>query len=495
MDFVSEMNKILQMELEQFKEFIQKKLEEDKNYLEKLFWLPNSSQMTVLNYLVEQYSEPKVGVDDTNKDLLAKIDFILHKAKDVNVGEPLHQAIIAGKISLALHLLGVDENNFTPNESEKTDVLSILSKVRKKIEESFNHVKRYFFDVDKRDGYGRTLLSLALDAKRKELLIAILARNPIVHATTLRSSAYVPFQPIHQAVVLDYAEGITLLASVGAQLTNPLGSMRDTPVILAARLGKINALAALLELPTQSLSLESENNHLFEDKQTGHTAVEELCERMSNENDKADALRGIAMLICRGAEPPRNEKMRTLLSSNRVAFLKAVSTYLADKPQLVDAFVERCHLRESALHNIVYADHSWGSSIRHLFGVPSEAALIVEELVTRKYSDPSFASENVSSLSTTATENLRSERNPLKLYAEFVRRYTQAYDSQMITNRWSTMRWMIAEGNCDWDTVLRYSKNHPTSRTRIVLNEMFNPIPRVHEDIESQQNSPRVVLK
>ncbi|MGQ7463101.1 Dot/Icm T4SS effector AnkC/LegA12, partial [Streptococcus suis] len=95
-------------------------------------------------------------------------------------------------------------NNFTPEESEKTDVLSILSKVRKKIEESFNHVKRCFFDVDKRDGYGRTLLSLALDTKRQELLIAILARNPIVHATTLRSSAYVPFQPIHQAVVLDY---------------------------------------------------------------------------------------------------------------------------------------------------------------------------------------------------------------------------------------------------------------------------------------------------
>lgn len=97
MDFVSEMNKILQMELEQFKEFIQKKLEEDKNYLEKLFWLPNGSQMTVLNYLIEQYSEPKLGIDDANRDLLAKIDFVLHEAKDVNVGEPLHQAIVAGK--------------------------------------------------------------------------------------------------------------------------------------------------------------------------------------------------------------------------------------------------------------------------------------------------------------------------------------------------------------------------------------------------------------
>lgn len=76
--------------------------------------------------------------------------------------------------------------------------------------------------MDKRDGYGRTLLSLALDAKRQELLIAILARNPIVHATTLRSSAYVPFQPIHQAVVLDYA-GHYLISQHGGAIDKSPG--------------------------------------------------------------------------------------------------------------------------------------------------------------------------------------------------------------------------------------------------------------------------------
>lgn len=493
MDFVSEMNEILGLELDQFKKFIQKKLEENENYLEELFWVPNGSQMTVLNYLIEQYQEPKEGMEP-DKELIARIDFVLNSTKDANVGEPLHQAIAARKIHLALHLLGVDEISFTPREGEKTDVLSVLSEVRKKIEKVLESLKRYFFDMDRRDDYGRTLLSLSLDTKRTELLIAILARKPTIHARTLRTSTRVAFQPIHQAIVLDYAEGITLLAGMGAQLTNPLGSMKDTPVILAARLGKINALEALLALPVERLSLEVENNHLFEDKQTGHNAVEELCERMINDKGKAEALRGIAMLICHGAEPPRNETMRNLLRSERVSFLKAVSNYLVDKPQLVDSFVNRCHLRESALHNIVYADHSWGSSIRHLFGTPSEAAFIVEELVTRKYSDPSYVHENVSSLATTATENLQSEKNPLKLYAEFVRRYTQAYDSQMITNRWSTMRWMIAEGNCDWDTVVRYSRNHPTSRTRIVLNEMFNPIPRVHDDIDTQHNPVRNVM-
>ncbi|KGP63056.1 ankyrin [Legionella norrlandica] len=494
MDFISEMNEALKLDFIQFKEFIQKKLEENKNYLEQLFWLSDGSQMTVLNYLIYQYHDPKDGVEEPDKDHVAKIDFVLKSAKDANVGEPLHQAIAAGKLHLALHLLGVDEDSLAPKESGKADILDIFSKIAKKVEITIDGLKSYFFDMNKRDSKGRTVLSLALDTKSTELLIAILARKPIIHAATLHTSARVPFQPIHQAVVLDYVDGVTLLANQGAQLTNPLGSMKDTPVILAARLGKINALEALLKLPADKLSLESENNHLFEDKQTGHTAIEELCVRLAQNNDNAESLRGIAMLLCHGAEMPRNENMRNLLRSNRVLLLQAVSNYLADKPELVDSFVNRCHLRESALHNVVYADHSWGSSIRRLLGMPSKAALIIEELVTRKYSDPSYVGENVSSLTTTATENLQSEKNTLKLYAEFVRRYCQAYDSQMVTNRWSTMRWMIAEGNCDWGTVVRYSRNHPTSRTRIVLNEMFTPMPKVHEDIDTQHEAPRAHL-
>jgi hypothetical protein len=226
------------------------------------------------------------------------------------------------------------------------------------------------------------------------------------------------------------------------------------------------------------------NNNFFPYKKNGHTAIEELCEHIASNNEKDEAIRGVALLLCRGAEPPDDEEMRQLLSSNRIALLKAVHSYLADKPGLVDAFVNRCHLREGVLHNIVYADHSWGSSIRHLFGTPSDVALIIENLVTRKYDSPQVDKPTAVPLSSTTAEHLVKETNPLKLYAEFVRRYTQAYDSQLIPNRWSTMRWMIAEGNCDWATVVNYARNHPTSRTRIIYNEMFHPIPKVNESIE-----------
>jgi hypothetical protein len=81
-----------------------------------------------------------------------------------------------------------------------------------------------------------------------------------------------------------------------------------------------------------------------------------------------------------------------------------------------------------------------------LFGIPSDAAFIVEKLVMRKYNSAPTSEENESFDSTPPTQNAPSEQSSLKLYAEFVERYTQAYDSQ----RLSTMRWMIAEGECDW---------------------------------------------
>ena len=133
----------------------------------------------------------------------------------------------------------------------------------------------------------------------------------------------------------------------------------------------------------------------------------------------------------------------------------------------------------------MYADHSWGSSIRHLFGRPSDAAFIIENLVTRKYDSPQVVQSGAIPLSLAPAEHLVQEKNPVKLYAEFVRRYTKAYDSQLFTNSWSTMRWMIAEGRCDWQRVVNYARNHPTSRTRIIYNDMFHPMPKAHDDMEA----------
>lgn len=484
MDFTSEMNEAISLGLDGFKLFIQHKIAENKDYLKQFFWLPpDGTQMTVLNYLIaaHQDQEEDTQANESENDLTGFIDYVLELSEDKNVGEPLHQAILAGKLQLAFHLLGIErsiEENTSSNVIALSEQLSKKAKVNK-------------YDMDRRDRDGRTLISLILNIKNIELLINILMNKPNIHATTPMTDARVMFQPIHQAVVMDFADGVRLLAGDGAQLANPLGIMKDTPLILAARLGKINAMEALLEFPVD-LQLEAENNNLFEDTRTGHTAMEELCDRITNNKEKEEAIRGIAMLLCRGAEPPVREEMRHLLSSNRIALLKAIDSYLEDKPELVDAFVNRCHVADSPLHHIVYADHSWGSSIRHLFGKPSDAAFIVENLVTRKYNSPQMEQSQGVPLSTATAESLLQEKNHLKLYAEFVRRYTQAYDSQIFTNRWSTMRWMIAEGRCDWATVVNYARNHPTSRTRIIWGEMFHPMPKLHEDIEDLVHEPIV---
>ncbi|CEG58009.1 Dot/Icm T4SS effector AnkC/LegA12 [Legionella fallonii] len=500
-DFAREMDEAIQSGLDEFKAFIQKKIGENKDFLKQSFWLlQNSAQMTVLNYLIDVHQEEPqkaqqetVGTDNEESqelqsdvtdeyqgDLTEFIDYVLEHSEDKNVGEPLHQAIATGKFQLAFHLLNLDIDVERPL-TEKRDKLNLqrtLERLRKEAE--FDK-----FDLDRRDIEGRTLISLILDFRIFELLMYLIAGRANIHAATPRSGSRVRFQPLHQAIVLDSADAVRLLASQGAQLSNPLGVMRDTPLILAARLGKLSAMEALLEFPVAELDLEAENKNRADDE-TGRTAMEELCHRIANNEDRDEAIRGVAMLFCRGAEPPRSEEMRTLLTDYRIDLLKAIDQYLGDKPALVDAFVSRCHVIESTLHNIIYADHSWGSSIRHLFGVPSDAAFMVENLVTRKYDAPQIEHPNVVPLSSATASDFQQEKDSLKLYAEFVRRYTKAYDNQIFTNRWSTMRWMIAEGNCNWQRVVEYAKNHPTSRTRIVLGDMLQPIPNVHIDVEER---------
>ena len=440
MAFIEEVDTVISEGLEAFKAFILKNKQANKSYLEQLFWVSNLGglQRTVLNHLIHRHQEQMVAQDSENTtNLTVFIDYVIGESLDKNLGEPLHQAIEEGKIQLALHLLEGDV---------------------------------HIFNVNQRDVKGRTLLSLILNTKKIDLLKSFLIRDPNISAPTLMVNEQT--QPLHQAVLLDFVEGIKELgARDGVQLDNPLGVMRNTPLLLAARMLKINSLEALLELHNEKIMLDAENNNVLEGKQTGLTAIEELCKHIELNKNTEMALRGVAALLCSGAKPPRTEEMRAVLSSNRVDLLRAVNTYLRDKPDLVDAFVHRCHAKDSELHSIVYANHSWGNAIRHLFGKPSDAAFIVESLVVRKYSD---------------VLNASSEQTSLKCYAEFVRRYTNAYESQTISNSWSTMRWMIAEGECDWETVVNYASKYPSSRTGLVYSEMVRPASRVHDDVRAE---------
>ncbi|KTD06010.1 ankyrin repeat protein [Legionella gratiana] len=453
MEFITEINAAIKLGLQGFKQFIEQKLRVDTKYLEHPFWIENGEQVTVLNYLIRQHQE-KEGrhIDEKcSSDLIQFIDFVLSRVKDKNIGEPLHQALALGKIPLALHLFDTAA-----------------------------------FDVNRRDQEGRTLLSLVIETKNRHLLKKILKSHPDVNATTRITEARVSFQPLHQAIALDFAFGVRTLANAGADLANPLGVMKDTPILLAAGQGKIKALEALLEFPVEKLDLEAENNKVSADKMTDN-AIESLCKLLARDKNNKDLIRGVAMLLCRGAEPPRKESMCQLLADKRSDLLKEIDRYMDTRPELVDPFVNRCHLTGSALYKIIYVDHSWGSTLRQLFGRPSEAAFVIERLVTRKYSRRQEGSSEVPALSTVAAVPLKGDEPPLKLYAEFVRRYNEAYQNQRITNPWSTMRWMIAEGKCNWEMVKQYARTHPGTRTQIIYDDMFKTLPKMemHESIEN----------
>ena len=452
MEFAAEMDTAVQEGIIHFKQFITQKLNADKNYLRQSFWVNKGLQTTVLNYLLRMHQESDDSIfDESTVDLTDFIDFVIENAQDKNAGEPLHLLIESGKIQLAQYLL--DKN---------------------------------CFDIDRRDEQGRTLLSLALATRDRALLAKILKKKPNVHATTRSSDTSILTQPLHEAIILDYSYGVTKLANSGAQLDNPHGPLKETPLLLAARLGKIKALRALLEFPAEQLYLEAESEQLASDKNTGHNAIESLCALLIRDPGNKELIRGIAMLLCRGAEPPRNEYMCQLLANNRRVLLKEIDRYLDSRPDLVDPFVNRCHFKDSPLHKIVYVDHSWGNSLRQLLGRPSESAFIIEKLITRKYNRHSEDHLDSPVLPKAAAATLTGEELPLKLYAEFVRRYSLAYDNQKITNPWSTMRWMIAQGECNWDIVKAYATDYPGSRTGIIFQDMFKTMPKmtVHDDLE-----------
>lgn len=461
MEFKIEIDAATRLGLEGFQQYMEKKLRFDKSYLERPIWTEGGAQITILNYLIQEHQEKRREQKEEVPgggllDLTPFIHFVLSKIKDKNNGEPLHQALAAGKIKLGNSLLDT-------------------------------HV----FDVNRRDEEGRTLLSLVLATKNRPLLQNILKSKPDVNAITRMAGTRIPFQPLHQAIMLDFAAGVTILGEAGADLSNPWGEMKDTPLLLAARLGKIKALEALLEFPVEKSNLEAENIKLASDnKKKSENAVESLCRLLAQDLNNKELIRGVAMLFCQGATPPRNASMCQLLVNKRSDLIKEIDRYMDSRPHLVDAFVTRCHLAGGPLHQIIYGNQkSWGSALRQLVGLPSATAFIIERLITRKYSRPlelEGCAEN-QALLTAAAEPLKGDEPPFKLYAEFVRRYNEAYRNQRMTNPWSTMRWMIVSGKCDWETVEQYARTHPGTRTQIIYDEMFQDAPKMvmNEEIGS----------
>lgn len=436
MEFVTEMDTAIKSGLAGFKKFILDKMQTESNYLEQPFWLPQGLQMTVLNYLIQQHQEKKgdSAAEELLIDLTEYIDFIIENTQNKDNGMPLHQAIALKKTRLALHLLG--KNTFA---------------------------------VDGHDQDGKTLISLTLSMRNKHLLRKVLQQKPNIYETTLVTKERIPYQPLHEAILADFPFAVKLLAEAGAQLDNPVGIYMDTPLLLAVRWGKIRALEMLLEFPVAQLKLDAESMERYEDKMHGDNAIESLCRLLEKRTNSKSLINGIAMLLCCGAELPRRMEMCQLLANKQAELLKAISNYLEHRPHLVDPFVERCHVSGSPLHEMMYVNHSWKNGLFYLLGWPNKTAVTVESWVSSKYKD-----ELPSKAATTYT----GQESPLKLYAEFVRRYEEAYKNQRITFPWSTMRWRISAGQCSWGTVCEYAELYPDSRTGIIIKDMIKVMPQ-----------------
>lgn len=427
MDFVENMNRMIGSELSDFKTSIQSQLQHDHAFLEKNYYCSfDGTEKTVLNYLIDVHKESNdeeesVGeTADSCEDLEQEIFFVLEQMNDCNIGEPLHQAIALGKIKLAIKLLS-----------------SSLE-----------------FDLNQRDNNGYTLLYHVLNSRNENLLKLVLTKRQNLHATSrmkdLNMDLYL--QPLFQAILLDFEYAITSLVSCGAEFTNYVGRLKETPILFACRLGKVNALQALLQLQHKTSNLEKSNAN-------GQNAIELLCAKMKKKSQVNETIRGIAMLFCHGAEPPANSDLRRILNDHVDEIMKEIKSYAQNNPNLAEPLVKRCHQKETFLHKMIYTDHSISSSIMSFFCRPRETALDLEELLVDY------------------TEELSEHMSPEKLYARFVTHYTRYYDDKSFTNPWSTMRKMISDGQADWALVINYAKENPQSRTALVLKDMAKDLP------------------
>ena len=414
-------------DLPKFKHFISESLNEDPQFLQRVFGIDNGNLTTVLNYLILTHHQE-------NHNLTGYIEYLLKLDTDAFSSQPIHFAFKHKKLDLIPLLLDA-----LPNCSSEGDDTPSSKQP----------------ELNSRDANGRTLISRAIEAGNTQALRELLAKHPNIDQPSRG------LQPIHQAVLMNFAEGVEALLDNNAKVNNPCRKQKETPLLLAAHHGKIDALRVLLARTKSEPNVQNPF-----DIQNGQSlrAIDLLCKRLQAKHAPLDSIRGIAMLLANGASAPRLEKFRTLLQDNRLALLDAVSTYIEEMPHLSVNLVRAGHDKNNPLHTIFYADKTWRKSVGHFFGRPDRAAFKLEKIIVQSQETMGSASDKDS--------YERFNKNEIR-FAEFVRRYDLAIKKSCFYNPWSEMRWKITRGEITtWGDVLNYVKEHPDSRSRKIINEM-----------------------
>lgn len=475
-----------------FKSFIRKEIELNKNFLQRAFWHAKGEQMTVLNYLIRRHKPEK------ERDMTAHIRWFLEQGASVNAGQPVH--FLLERRRLDLLPLFINEHY--------VEKLAEDSKGKK------NEIFAQRLQLEARDKVGRSLLSRAIDTANASVMDLLLKSGLDVNEENRIeiNAKLLDIQPLHQAVLANFPEAIKGLIAAGANFNNPCGKLRETPLLLAARSANIVALEALLTcLDSVNVEVNSRQECLEAVDVNSKRPIDLLCMHLYKKENPQEALRGIAMLLCHGAEVPSNELLRDLLMNNHMALLDEVKKYTKQAPALAANFVRACHDKNNPLHNIIYDNDSWGQIIRRFFGIASKEVFIVESLV---FDGSDLLEEESPTIS--EDEELVEEQDkedPIEIqvppkaaksavstvfkkdelvFAEFVWRYRQDFENTFFKNPFSTMLWKLASGECTSENEVRnYAAQHPDTRSDQILKAMVGP-PIMHEDLNPDESiSPR----
>jgi hypothetical protein len=370
------------------------------------------------------------------------------------------------------------------------------------------HQPRKPLDLNSRDEDGKTLIFRAIELGHVPILVRLLETRPNV------DQASAGLQPLHQAILKNFASGVDLLVKANAQVTNPYGHKKETPLLLAARYGHIDALGALLkhvevgvhaENPLDTENLPGKGKRL-------KRPIDFLCHRLSKNIAPKETIRGIAMLLCHGATPPERDKWLHLLRDHRKELLQAVATYAKADPALAAKFIRAAHFKQSKLHEIIYADHTIGTSVNHFFGIASAQAIRLESLIpipddlrTLKWQNwkAVHGSHVIYNPHTNRQQCVLNPHNKTGftreevLFAVFVREYDSQYKSDPGANRYSKMRFALARGHiCCWEDLVIHCKKNPKSRSADLLLKLQTSMnARYDEEVfESDEENERSLV-
>lgn len=456
----SELESVIAQGEFQFQKFIQFELERDKHFLRRRFLLKTGEQLTILNYLIRKH-EPLKG-----SDMLRNIHWLLEKAENVISDQPIHLLMRLRKTDLWPIFVNLEADDRSLHELQ----------------------------LDCRDNEGQTLLSRALTAGEMSCISDLIALN-----ADLQESSKIKFakktldlQPLHQSILMNFSSATKALIRAGAPVETPCGPLEETPLLLASRHGKIDALAALLASSTDELDLEYKNIN-------GTRAIDLLCLRLQKGANTQNALRGIAMLLCHGAEVPRRENFRSLLEEHRLALLDEVKNYSHLSGCSPATFVRACHDRHNRLHDIIYAKNSWIESLKRTLGFSSREAYLVESLVFDPSSsdrrEPIQVGEELSPRE--ASQRFSEEE---RQFAEFTWRYRQDF-TRFFKNPFSTMNWKLTSGKyTSIEQVRRYVDKHhqdqdeKKTRSELLLDVMDGKTTSVHDNL-IDQSSIRTIFR